>query len=416
MRSASAADELFAKREHDRRGQGAEDEEPDVVGQEGEVVHQKGDLVQEVARHAEDGERDGEGGANFDQAGLAVDFLLADPCFVVFMFVVRGCVDDAIAGALNRRDQIVAARHARQVADAGFFAGEIDRGADDAVAAIQGALDIFLAHSAGHAGDGQVNGRGGDAVTSPFHLGDQVGSSEFVAVVLHIGFFSRQIDVCLGDAVSAFEAALDIFLAHGAGHAGDRQGDFFRRHFSRSLQLLISLRIFCMSLSAPCGIGAEVMRQRVFDVTFEEVIDQAGHALFDGAGAQDALLAAAFVGADHRLEGAKLPLYAADAIDRLTVKGISLGMFVDQDFGSHGLMLQYLYPYRYTVSCHMHTDVKRFFVLLVNSRRESGELRCNCRRRRWRLRGPRCGRPASTRAGGRRRCRGRLARRFRGKP
>ena len=110
-----------AQQQHDRRGQGAEDEEPDVVVQESEVVHQEGDLVQEVARHAEDGERDGEKRADFDQAGLAVDFGLADSRFVVFMGVVLGCVDDAVAGALDRLDQIVAARHAGQVADAGFF-------------------------------------------------------------------------------------------------------------------------------------------------------------------------------------------------------------------------------------------------------------------------------------------------------
>ena len=79
-----AADELPAQQKHDRRGQRAKDEEPDVIRQECEVVHQEGELVQEVARHAEDGQRHGEQGADFDQAGLAVDFGFAGRRLLVF--------------------------------------------------------------------------------------------------------------------------------------------------------------------------------------------------------------------------------------------------------------------------------------------------------------------------------------------
>ena len=60
-------------------------------------------------------------GADFDQAGLAVDLGLADECFVVFVVVGVGGVDDAIAGAFDRVDQVVAARRSGQVAHGALF-------------------------------------------------------------------------------------------------------------------------------------------------------------------------------------------------------------------------------------------------------------------------------------------------------
>ena len=65
------------------------------------------------------------------------------------------------------------------------------------------------------------------------------------------------------------------------------------------------------------------------------MIDQAGHALFDGAGAQHALLTAAVVGADHRFERGKLSLDPADAIDRLAVEFAALDMLTGQHLVRH---------------------------------------------------------------------------------
>ena len=126
QRSAAAADILPAQQKHDRRGQRAEDEEPDVLRQKSEVVHQERDLVQEMARHAEDGQRDGEeDGADLDESGLALDLGLAGGRFLVFGSIC-GCVDDAIAGAFDGGGQIPAARQAGQVRHGRLFAGEID--------------------------------------------------------------------------------------------------------------------------------------------------------------------------------------------------------------------------------------------------------------------------------------------------
>ena len=198
------------------------------------LLHQEWTLMQEVARHAQDGQRDGEGGADLDEARLAVDLGLAGGCFGVGGRVEGGCVDDAIAGALDGGDQVAAARHAGQVAHARFFAGEVDRCAEDAVVAIERAGDVFLAHGAGHAGDGQVDARRGDAVAGMLHRATRSLVFRGAVIVLHLGLFGRQVDADIGDAVGAVEAALDILDAHGAGHAGDRQGDFFGRHDSGS--------------------------------------------------------------------------------------------------------------------------------------------------------------------------------------
>ena len=110
-----------------------------------------------------------------------------------------------------------------------------------------------MAHGAGHAGDGQVDRGGGDAITRPFQLPDQVGGLELVTVVLDFGLFGGQIDADFGDAVGALKTAFDIFDAHGAGHAGDREGDLVGGHGWSAIQLLISLRIFCISVTARPG-------------------------------------------------------------------------------------------------------------------------------------------------------------------
>ena len=154
---------------------------------------------------------------------------------------------------LDGGNQIAAAGDAGQIRHARLFAGEVDAGADDAVAAIQGARHILLAHGAGHAGDRQVDGRRGHAVAGLLQALDHVAGRYSAGVVAHRRSLGRQIDRDLSDAIDALEAALDILDAHGAGHAGDRQRDFFGRHGKRSNQLLISLRIFCISFSAPWG-------------------------------------------------------------------------------------------------------------------------------------------------------------------
>ena len=124
---------------------------------QGKAFHQEGNLMHEVARHAEQGQGDGEGGADLDEAGLPIDLRLAGGRFRVFRRVQGGGIDHSVTGALDGSDQVTAACHTGQVGDGRFFSGEIDADVEHAVGSIDGARDVFLAHGAGHAGDGQVD-------------------------------------------------------------------------------------------------------------------------------------------------------------------------------------------------------------------------------------------------------------------